>query len=88
MVDVAVMPHERRATICLPLGGAAARRIRAGSRTASTTAPASRTPLVGVVSDATHVQVEVPVVAAGLVLVLLALRARAADTGSMHPVSA
>jgi hypothetical protein len=31
---------------------------------------------------------EVPVVAAGLVLVLLALRARAADTGSMHPVSA
>jgi len=31
---------------------------------------------------------EVPVVAAGLVLLLLALRARAADTGSMHPVSA
>jgi hypothetical protein len=31
---------------------------------------------------------EVPVVAAGLVLVLHALRARAADSGSMHPVSA
>lgn len=37
---------------------------------------------------ATHVQVEVPVVVAGLVRVLLAARTRAADTGSMHPVSA
>jgi hypothetical protein len=44
--------------------------------------------MVGVFSDATHVQVEVLVVAAGLVLVLLALRAGAADTGSMHPVPA
>lgn len=37
-------------------------------------------PLVGVVSSAEHVQVEVPVVAAGLVLVLLGLRARSHDT--------
>jgi hypothetical protein len=44
--------------------------------------------MVGVFSDATHVQVEVLVVAAGLVLVLLALRAGAADTGSRHPVPA
>jgi hypothetical protein len=37
-------------------------------------------PVVGVVSDAEHVQVEVPIVMAGLALLLLALRARARDT--------
>jgi hypothetical protein len=37
-------------------------------------------PVVGLVSDAEHVQVEVPIVAAGLALLLLALRARSTDT--------
>jgi hypothetical protein len=41
-------------------------------------------PAVGVFSGAEYVQVEVPVVAAGLVLVLLALRARAHDTRTMN----
>ena len=45
-------------------------------------------PLVGIVSDAEHVQAEVPVVAAGLVLLLLALRARASDTRRSELVSA
>lgn len=39
-------------------------------------------PLVATMSSAEHVQAEVPVVIGGLVLVLLALRARAHDT---HP---
>lgn len=37
-------------------------------------------PVVGLVSDAEHVQVEVPIVVAGLALLLLALRARVSDT--------
>lgn len=37
-------------------------------------------PVVGLVSDAEHVQNEVPVVVAGLALLLLAVRGRAADT--------
>lgn len=36
-------------------------------------------PVVGLVSDAEHVQVEVPVVLAGIALLVLALRARARD---------
>lgn len=41
-------------------------------------------PLIGVFTDAVHVQAELPVVAAGLVLVLLALGARARDTRTVQ----